>query len=407
MPKVSVVIPAYNVGPYIRQTVDSVLDQTYGDVECIVVNDGSTDETEAILRTYENRIIYLGTDNRGRSAARNQGLRLARGDYLAFLDADDYWAPLKLEEQVAYLETHPSTGAVGCGAYLVTKTGQIVRELVAAPGASLEAGGAGIAQILTLDYWMAAPLSTLVIRAECLRQPTPLDESINTMEEWSLLLRIVEEWDLGCVMKPLAYYRSYGLYTPEKVAPRRRQDKYIEVIQRALEQFDGVPEVREASANALGLGYLRGALLECAIGADAAASTRLEAAASHAPWLFSDPNPPFIVHAAYFATSLYDDVTPLDESVRFAHQLLSCMPSSTRGDLEHSEDLLKQIHLVWLFDCYRRHAMRDIRTNIPYLLRVAPRVFQHPGTPGIALESIVGSSTMATLRRIKKQWRVG
>jgi glycosyltransferase involved in cell wall biosynthesis len=107
LPVVSVVIPAYNVAAYIPETLESVFAQTYPDYEVIVVNDGSPDtaELEQALEPYNKRIVYLRQENRGAGAARNAGLRLARGEFVAFLDADDLWLPDYLKEQVAFIQS--------------------------------------------------------------------------------------------------------------------------------------------------------------------------------------------------------------------------------------------------------------------------------------------------------------
>jgi glycosyltransferase involved in cell wall biosynthesis len=105
LPKISIVIPAYNVAMYIGETLESVFAQTCEDYEVILVNDGSpdTEDFERAIQPYRARINYLKQENRGASAARNTGLRAARGKLIAFLDADDLWAPDYLEEQLKFI----------------------------------------------------------------------------------------------------------------------------------------------------------------------------------------------------------------------------------------------------------------------------------------------------------------
>lgn len=105
-PTVSVIIPAYNAAEYIAETLDSVLKQTFGSLEVIVINDGSPDsaELERELQPYLARIRYLKQENRGAAAARNTGLRAAKGEFVAFLDADDTWFPTFVEEQMKFLK---------------------------------------------------------------------------------------------------------------------------------------------------------------------------------------------------------------------------------------------------------------------------------------------------------------
>jgi len=105
-PTVSVIIPAYNAAKYIGQALNSVFDQTFRSHESIVINDGSPDtvELERELQAYRGTLQYIKQDNRGAAAARNAGLRCARGEYVAFLDADDRWLPNFLEEQIQFLK---------------------------------------------------------------------------------------------------------------------------------------------------------------------------------------------------------------------------------------------------------------------------------------------------------------
>ena len=105
-PGVSVIIPAYNVAAFIAETLDSVLAQTFTDYEVIVINDGSpdTEEFELVIEPYRERIRYLRQENGGASSARNAGLRIAKGAYIAFLDADDVWLPDYLEAQIQFIK---------------------------------------------------------------------------------------------------------------------------------------------------------------------------------------------------------------------------------------------------------------------------------------------------------------
>jgi len=112
---VSVVIPVYNGERYLAKAITSVLDQTYKNFELIVVDDGSTDKSATIARSFnDDRIRYLYQSNGGASKARNLGVAASRGTVIAYLDSDDAWLPRKLERQVDYLTSHKEVGAVYC-----------------------------------------------------------------------------------------------------------------------------------------------------------------------------------------------------------------------------------------------------------------------------------------------------
>lgn len=112
MPRVSVVIPTYNCAKFLGRTIDSALRQTYRDFEIIVVDDGSTDGTQALVAAYEESVRYVYQPNQGASAARNAALSRASGEFIAYLDADDLWRPDKLSRQVEFLDAHSTCGFV-------------------------------------------------------------------------------------------------------------------------------------------------------------------------------------------------------------------------------------------------------------------------------------------------------
>lgn len=127
MPKVSVIIPAYNCEKFISITIDSVLSQTYADFELIVVDDGSTDNTGSIINSInDRRVRYYYQPNSGLPAkARNAGVKFSKGEYIALLDADDIWMPEKIERQMAILELDPKIALISTNAFLIlenTKT---------------------------------------------------------------------------------------------------------------------------------------------------------------------------------------------------------------------------------------------------------------------------------------------
>jgi len=111
-PTVSVIIPTFNRSGYITEAIESVLNQTYKDIEIIVVDDGSTDDTAERLKPYEEKIRYIRTENGGPASARNAGMKEARGKYVSFLDSDDLYYPYKTELQVNFLDMHHDVAMV-------------------------------------------------------------------------------------------------------------------------------------------------------------------------------------------------------------------------------------------------------------------------------------------------------
>src|SRR5687768_10535344 len=120
---VSAIIPVHNYARLVGRAIESVLAQSYQPVECIVVDDGSTDDTPRVLARYGDRIRVIRKEKQGPAIARNVGIRAARGEYIALLDSDDYWRSEKLSRQVAVLAGDPALGAVGCDNALVDGAG--------------------------------------------------------------------------------------------------------------------------------------------------------------------------------------------------------------------------------------------------------------------------------------------
>lgn len=130
--KVSIIIPLYNKAPYVTKALESVKAQTFTDYECLIVNDGSTDNSEAVVQSWLSRnsqytvhFTLYTQENAGVSAARNHGISLSTGDYVCFLDADDWWKPTFLEEMMGLVKDYPEAGIYACDYYRV-KNGKLL-----------------------------------------------------------------------------------------------------------------------------------------------------------------------------------------------------------------------------------------------------------------------------------------
>src|SRR6478672_2666674 len=130
MTRVSVIMPVYNGAAFVSRAIDSVLRQTVRDLELIVVDDGSTDDTrEVVTAITDSRLRYIHQQNRGPSVARNNGIRAASAEWIAFLDSDDYWLPTKLEAQLARAREVPDAGVIYCGAKYLDPSGNFIADL--------------------------------------------------------------------------------------------------------------------------------------------------------------------------------------------------------------------------------------------------------------------------------------
>lgn len=126
-PLVSIIIPGYNRAEYIAETIESVLAQTYRNIEIIVVDDGSTDNTKEIVAEYLPKVQYIWQENSERGASRNHGLRLAKGEFISFLDSDDLWLPNKIEEDLEFLDNSSAVGVIYTDICLIDAKGNYLK----------------------------------------------------------------------------------------------------------------------------------------------------------------------------------------------------------------------------------------------------------------------------------------
>ena len=201
-PRVSVVIPTYNAATMVEQAIQSVLAQTYRDLEIIVIDDGSTDDTENVVRPFGERVRYFRQENQGVSAARNFGIKQARGEFIAFLDSDDLWAPEKLAEELPCLEGDPQLGLVYCDWAVIS--GQEV--LHASYLETLPASSGYVFDELVQSGFILT--SGVVVRRTCLNDVGDFDKSLSIAQDYDLWLRISYNWKVQLVAKRLFTKRN-------------------------------------------------------------------------------------------------------------------------------------------------------------------------------------------------------
>ena len=227
---VSVIIPTFNRGRLLKKAIDSVLNQTHTDLELIIVDDGSDDDTPAMIDWYQKRnqqkIIFVQQKNRGPAAARNQGLAAARHDFIAFLDSDDWLQPDKIRLQVAAMQKEPD--------YLISHTeevwyrdGKLLNQKVK----HRKESGFIFARCLDL---CAVSMSTVMIRRQLIEQVGLFDEQLPCCEDYDYWLRASVKHPFYLINRPLT---SKEGGRPDQVSFIHRTgiDKYrIRVIEKIL-----------------------------------------------------------------------------------------------------------------------------------------------------------------------------
>lgn len=245
MPKVSVVIPAYNAMTYLPETVESVLRQTFADFEVLIINDGSSDHIEQwASQVVDSRVKFISQVNQGLPGARNTGIAHAQGDYIAFLDADDLWKPTKLEKQVRCLDDNPQVGLVHTWMLLVDEQGKSTGKLMPS-----EAEGNVWTQLIERNV-IACP--SVIVRRCCFDRVGGFDRTLRSIEDWDMWLRIAVHHPFAVIREPLAYYRQ--LPTSMSKNCQVMEQAFQVVIEKAF--CLASPELQHLKPRSYGYAYL-------------------------------------------------------------------------------------------------------------------------------------------------------
>jgi glycosyltransferase involved in cell wall biosynthesis len=264
-PLVSVVCPAYNCERFIEPALQSVFTQSYRQLEVIVVDDGSTDSTPELIKNY-GELCYLRQTNRGPSAARNHGIRAARGEFVAFLDLDDLWTPQKLAKQMAALESCPDAALIFSDMRLFDTTGEDKLTMFQTYRLTADFFGhesivdRSVAKLVTMNF---IPTSSVLARKAALAEVGGFDEKFRKSEDWDLWLRIAIRRPIAYIPEPMTLKRVHEVNTSRdaegmNVASLQVLEKFTRDHQHVLDQLgvDMVRVLRDGYRN-LGYFYLR------------------------------------------------------------------------------------------------------------------------------------------------------
>ena len=203
-PKVSAIIPNYNYAQYVGEAIDSVLDQTYPNIEVVVVDDGSSDGSREILEGYGDRIKVILQENQGVSAARNNGVKASEGRYLAFLDADDAWLPTKIQKQVDALNNSQNPGLVHVGVAEIDADGKVIRERLD----GLEGDVQKELLLIERSVILGGGSGSMITR-QVFNEVSGFDEGLSTSADWDMFVRICGLHEAVFVPEVLLKYRIH------------------------------------------------------------------------------------------------------------------------------------------------------------------------------------------------------
>lgn len=214
-PTISVIIPTFNIENHIKETLDCILEQTFKDIEIIVIDDGSTDKTTAIVQSYGNKVRLITQNNAGVCIARNRGLREARGQFVCFMDHDDYWYPEKLTHQIKTFQKFPEAGVVYTHFinWRQDSNGNFPSpETIIPPDTAdeVDADFSGwIYHQFLLDCWMLT--STAMFRIEIFDYcGGAFDANLPYSEDWELWIRIARQYPMIKLQRASTLYRQHS-----------------------------------------------------------------------------------------------------------------------------------------------------------------------------------------------------
>jgi glycosyltransferase involved in cell wall biosynthesis len=245
---VSVIIPTYNRRNYIRESLDSVLAQDFYDFEVIVVDDGSTDGTEEEVRPYQDRICYTRQENKGAGAARNVGIRKARGQYIAFMDSDDLSRPHHLKCLSSFLDRNPECAmVVGNGGYLEGNYRNRSTIISAKRVKRLEQRGITVKELF----------DGRVVRLQGTMTRKTVFEEIGLLDEWfrlsydlDLALRIIKDHQIGFINEEVYLWRQHGDNISSNDELRSREN--LRALEKLAADFpEGVEQIGKRAFDSL------------------------------------------------------------------------------------------------------------------------------------------------------------
>ena len=237
-PLISVIVPAFNASTYIGEALTSIVHQTHKNWEIIVIDDGSTDATIDVLSGYASNIRLIKQNNKGPAAARNLGAKSARGEWLAFLDADDTWAPDKLARQLL------DVGKANWSYTDMLFKGGVNDGLRDSEFTEKHEGE--VLEKLVLGNFIST--STVLIRRRSFEESGGFDESLPSIEDWELWTRIASNNPVSYVNEPLTRYRVHPSSTSRKT--RKTLPNHLRVIDIIFSRVGTTPEIQKLKPRA-------------------------------------------------------------------------------------------------------------------------------------------------------------
>jgi glycosyltransferase involved in cell wall biosynthesis len=234
MATISVIIPAYNAERTILKTIESVQQQTYKDLEIIVINDGSSDRTLEVLATiFDQKLKIYSYKNGGLPTARNRGISRATGDYISFIDADDLWTEDKLEKQLLALQQHPNAGVAYSWTTFMVEDPDNPNNISFVPDNQVSFTGNIFPDLLLGNFISNG--SNILTRREAIESVGGFEPTLKSCEDWDYYLRLAAKWDFVLVPKPQILYLKSAVSMTSKADIMEAEG--IRVLNRAYQNM--------------------------------------------------------------------------------------------------------------------------------------------------------------------------
>ncbi|MCL4294780.1 MAG: glycosyltransferase [Anaerolineae bacterium] len=401
IPRVSVIIPTYNRKAYIQEAINSVLTQTYQDLELIVVDDGSTDGTGDVLKQFQQQIRYILQTNQGVSVALNRGILMARGQLIAILADDDLWLPHKLERQVAYLDAHPDVALVCNSALPIDSNGQCLSRETEERFHIPE----GLVPFETIFWRCPVNACTILAKREALMQAGLFDVTMRYGEDWDMWARLALRSLIAFVPEPLTYCRVHTGGTQTSLLKQSEEtERWLEDVLRSKEKIyrcwpANLENVEEVRRRVTATHLARTAMLDFAHGRSDRGTKRLVEVVTLNPDDWTDA-----VHLGGIAFEYAMAVTHQEgqqAALKFLNALFEHIPAEMTGVAQAKRKILARFHVELAFLSHSLGERRRTWSHAVQGLWYDPRWWRNRGLLAIAVQSCFGRAPVALLRRLR------
>lgn len=392
-PAVTVYISSYNHARYLPQTIDSVLTQSFQDLELLILDDGSSDNSHEVLSDYQQRypdkIHYMwhaGHANRGISYSCNVALAKARGTYFTWLGSDDYWLPEKLARQVKFMDEHPQVGLSYTAAHTLSASGELFPAIATQGYIASDAWR----QFITANPIIA---STAMVARHCFEVVGVFAEEL-VFSDWELWIRLAAKYDVAFLPEPLAAYRVHGqnisISNKKAATILAHNMAVIEAASRELPDLIDAELKGRSLANVhlrAGLDYFANAQI-----AEAKASWAQAAQYLHSVLPCATERALVDAISAYAVHILHAGGWPEIQ----CEQFIQTVCRTAAPGLERQT--LAQFHVVEAYMSHDQQRPADVRRHVAQAIKYSPRRARDRGLQSISLEALAGPDIARRLR---------